>query len=223
MRGEKLAPSLCHRCPAVRIGKQFADRFDGAIRIVDAARGAAAGRNPRDLGEVEGRRPDHHRRSDRQRLDQVLPAERQQRAADECDVRRGVVREHLAHAVAEHDRRVCLHRRVAAATDIADPGFVEQPRDFIESLRMPRHEDEERSVRQRGTAHRLEELVSFAREDDQTVTYFGWEGGELADLARRLGERGLDRLVPVGDALAFDTLWDGYDLLDDFTRRVRVR
>src|SRR5439155_4067768 len=66
---------------------------------------------------------------------------------------------------------------------------------------------------------RLEELVSFAREDDQTVTYFGWEGGELADLARRLGERGLDRLVPVGDALAFDTLWDGYDLLDDFTRR----
>jgi hypothetical protein len=30
-------------------------------------------------------------------------------------------------------------------------------------------------------------------------------------------------LVPVGEALAFDTTWDGYDLIGDFLRRVVVR
>jgi hypothetical protein len=30
-------------------------------------------------------------------------------------------------------------------------------------------------------------------------------------------------VVPIGEALAFDTIWDGFDLLDDMVRRVRVR
>ena len=70
---------------------------------------------------------------------------------------------------------------------------------------------------------RLEELYGFAEEGDQTVTHFGFEPGELRTLAAHLGARGVDRLVPVGEALAFDVVWDGFDLLDDFTRRVRVR
>ena len=37
------------------------------------------------------------------------------------------------------------------------------------------------------------------------------------------GARGLDRVVPIGEALAFDTVWDGFDLVDDMLRRVRVR
>jgi len=70
---------------------------------------------------------------------------------------------------------------------------------------------------------RLEELAGFAEEGDQTVTHFGFARDELVTLAARLGARGVDRLVPVGEALAFDFVWDGYDLLDDFTRRMRVR
>ena len=31
---------------------------------------------------------------------------------------------------------------------------------------------------------------------------------------------GLDRLVPFGQALTFNRYWDGYDLLQEFTRRV---
>lgn len=70
---------------------------------------------------------------------------------------------------------------------------------------------------------RLDELVAFAEERDQTVTHFGFPEGEMRTVAAQLGARGLDRLVPVGEALAFDPVWDGFDLIDDFTRRVRVR
>jgi hypothetical protein len=69
----------------------------------------------------------------------------------------------------------------------------------------------------------LDAVVAFAREGDQTVTHFGLEPPELRALASGLGRHGVDRLVPVGEALTFDAVWDGYDLLEDFTRRVRVR
>ena len=70
---------------------------------------------------------------------------------------------------------------------------------------------------------RLEDLTRFARESDQTVTHFGLEPDQLATLAAGLGARGVDRVVPVGEALLFDVVWDGFDLIDDFTRRVRVK
>jgi hypothetical protein len=70
---------------------------------------------------------------------------------------------------------------------------------------------------------RLDELAEYAEEGDQTVTHFGFEETDLRRVALRLGERGVDRIVPVGDALAFDPVWDGFDLIDDFTRRVRVK
>ncbi len=69
----------------------------------------------------------------------------------------------------------------------------------------------------------LAELVAYASETDQTVTHFGFESGALRSLAASAGARGVDRLVPIGQALAFDAVWDGFDLIDDFTRRVTVR
>lgn len=69
----------------------------------------------------------------------------------------------------------------------------------------------------------LADLSGAAEPGDQTVAHFGFELAELRALARELGARGVDRLVPVGEALAFESTWDGYDLIGDFLRRVTVR
>ena len=66
------------------------------------------------------------------------------------------------------------------------------------------------------------DLAALVGPRDQTVTVFGVERDELLDLAGRLNGRGVDRIVPVGRALAFDTTWDGSDLLAEFSRRVVV-
>jgi len=66
----------------------------------------------------------------------------------------------------------------------------------------------------------LAELESFISRRDQTMTYFGFETAELTDFALRLN--GLDRIVPVGQALNFNRFWDGYDLLQELTRHVSI-
>jgi hypothetical protein len=70
---------------------------------------------------------------------------------------------------------------------------------------------------------RLSAVLPFIDEGDQTLTHWGVDGVALRDFAADAGARGLDRLVPIGEALAFDVVWDGFHLVDDMLRRVRVR
>jgi hypothetical protein len=70
---------------------------------------------------------------------------------------------------------------------------------------------------------RLSEVLAFVDEGDQTLTHWGFDGDALRDFASAAGARGLDRVVPIGEALAFDVVWDGFHLIDDVLRRVRVR
>ena len=69
----------------------------------------------------------------------------------------------------------------------------------------------------------LAEVIAFVDEADQTLTHWGLDAGALRELGLGAGRRGLDRLVPIGEALAFDVVWDGFHLIDDVLRRVRVR
>jgi hypothetical protein len=69
---------------------------------------------------------------------------------------------------------------------------------------------------------RLDDLIPFVERRDQTMTYFGFEPEELRALVRRLNGRGLDRVVPAGQALQFHRFWDGYDLFQELTRHVHI-
>jgi hypothetical protein len=69
----------------------------------------------------------------------------------------------------------------------------------------------------------LDEIAAFADRSDQTISHFGLTEIELRQLAYQTGARGVDRLVPVGEALDFNPNWDGYDLVSDFLRRVVIK
>jgi hypothetical protein len=66
----------------------------------------------------------------------------------------------------------------------------------------------------------LDEVVSFIRESDQTITYFGWERGEIETVAATRTGPGVSRWAPIGTALDF--IWDGYDIPFELTRLIRV-
>lgn len=66
------------------------------------------------------------------------------------------------------------------------------------------------------------DIVDFVVRKDQTLTHFGFDRAILGSLVQSLGSRGIDRVVPVGDALTFGRWWDGVDLLAAFTRSVPV-
>ncbi len=56
----------------------------------------------------------------------------------------------------------------------------------------------------------------------QTLTRFGFEVEQLAQFVRMLHGRGIDRIVPVGSAMTFAPIGDGYVLLCEFTRLVTI-
>jgi hypothetical protein len=68
----------------------------------------------------------------------------------------------------------------------------------------------------------LDELLGFVARKDQTLTHFGFSVNELREWVQRAGSRSVDRLVPVGQALAFQATWDGFDLLQELVRHVHV-
>ncbi len=65
-------------------------------------------------------------------------------------------------------------------------------------------------------------LIGRVRPAHQTLTYYGFTTAELTDFARAATLAGLSRIVPIGQALSFDAIWDGYELFRELTRTVRI-
>jgi hypothetical protein len=66
----------------------------------------------------------------------------------------------------------------------------------------------------------LKNLPGLLNERDQTLSYFGFTPEEMRALASLLPARAIDRIVPIGSALSFGTVWDGMDLLQTFSREI---
>ncbi|HKG55914.1 MAG TPA: acyl-CoA reductase [Candidatus Limnocylindrales bacterium] len=66
------------------------------------------------------------------------------------------------------------------------------------------------------------DLAALVGPEDQTAACYGIDRDDARSLARRLNGRGIDRWVRLGRALDFDATWDGYDLLQEFVKRVAI-
>jgi len=69
----------------------------------------------------------------------------------------------------------------------------------------------------------LEEIGRDLSENVQTAVHFGFEAVELERFAQGLPPFCVTRIVPVGQALDFDSVWDGYDLPAELTRLLRIQ
>ncbi|MEE1114824.1 MAG: acyl-CoA reductase [Eubacterium sp.] len=59
----------------------------------------------------------------------------------------------------------------------------------------------------------LEDLLPWMNEDVQTAVVEGIDAAAFRTLLDKSGAKGVDRIVPIGDALVFDTVWDRKDLI----------
>ena len=46
---------------------------------------------------------------------------------------------------------------------------------------------------------------------------------ELREFIGSLNGRGIDRIVPIGQALSFDVIWDGFDFFESFSKLVHLK
>jgi hypothetical protein len=57
----------------------------------------------------------------------------------------------------------------------------------------------------------------------QTLTYWGLNANQFAELKSLSIGEGIDRIVPLGEALNFNYIWDGYNLFDELSRKVFIK
>ena len=62
------------------------------------------------------------------------------------------------------------------------------------------------------------ELFKVVTEKFQTVTQFGIDAAELARQVASAHLRGIDRIVPIGQAMNIGVVWDGFDLVRNLSR-----
>jgi hypothetical protein len=66
------------------------------------------------------------------------------------------------------------------------------------------------------------DFLQTLSDREQTLSVFGVDALEMAEYLRLLPMRTLDRVTKIGNALDFGYVWDGYNLLNAFTRQVAV-
>lgn len=71
-------------------------------------------------------------------------------------------------------------------------------------------------------AENLTEIVPVCTNKCQTMTYYGLDKDDIADFIRSAAPQGVDRAVPMGKSMDFTLVWDGYDLIREFSRIVKV-
>lgn len=68
----------------------------------------------------------------------------------------------------------------------------------------------------------LGDLLNFSEDKLQTLSYWGVEKQDLFKLLENESIRGIDRVVPVGQALDFSPCWDGYELLTQLSKIITI-
>lgn len=68
----------------------------------------------------------------------------------------------------------------------------------------------------------LVDIAKIVVDKDQTLSYYGFEKKQLVELVEHISTRGIDRIIPIGNALDFQEVWDGQDFLQSFVREVVV-
>ena len=72
------------------------------------------------------------------------------------------------------------------------------------------------------TAPSLDALAAIVDARYQTLTYFGFSKALLHELVVHQHLAGIDRMVPVGQALDMGVVWDGFDMIAGMSRLVDI-
>ena len=68
------------------------------------------------------------------------------------------------------------------------------------------------------TVDSLDDIAPIISIKYQSLGYYGFSRDELVDFVVRNRFQGLDRVVPIGETTAFSLTWDGYNLIEMFSR-----
>ena len=67
------------------------------------------------------------------------------------------------------------------------------------------------------------EIKKIISKKIQTITYFGFKKDKFVEFINNNNIDGIDRIVPIGQALDLGLVWDGYDVINSLSRIIEVK
>ena len=67
------------------------------------------------------------------------------------------------------------------------------------------------------------EIKLITKRSLQTLTYFGFSKKLMNSIFKKNNFEGIDRVIPVGQALSMNLTWDGYDIIKILSREIELR
>ena len=131
-----------------------------------------------------------------------------------------VVTKYQLQAVMAVDKLTAFYRQ-AACMDIKAEEMPDNVVVRAELKEVPRNIEDFRCACgyfSEKTIASLDEIAPLVTIKYQTLGYYGFEREELVEFVKRNRFLGLDRIVPIGETTAFSLTWDGYNLIETFTR-----
>jgi len=68
----------------------------------------------------------------------------------------------------------------------------------------------------------LKDILKKINHKCQTITYFGVKKKNFQTFIEELDNKGIDRIVPVGQALNIDLVWDGFEINKILRRKINL-
>ncbi|MFH2117495.1 MAG: acyl-CoA reductase [Bacillota bacterium] len=72
-------------------------------------------------------------------------------------------------------------------------------------------------------ANNLDDINKILRKNCQTLSIYGLDSSLVKEHIIKFGLRGVDRIVPIGETMEFDVIWDGYDMITELSRIIHLR
>ena len=69
----------------------------------------------------------------------------------------------------------------------------------------------------------IKKLKNFITKKCQTLSYYGFTKGELERFLLNNNLQGIDRVVPIGNAIDIGLIWDGYDVVNTLSRVISIK
>ncbi len=67
------------------------------------------------------------------------------------------------------------------------------------------------------------EFYNIVDEKYQTITYYGIDPEIIKEDIKRYHLKGIDRIVPIGQAMNIDIVWDGHNLINELSREISIQ
>ena len=113
-----------------------------------------------------------------------------------------------------------LHR---SSADGPGPCIQGSPRRETSRHRLTTHDPGSTTNNQRHPESEDPNILYYVNNKYQTLTYFGLSKNVLRNFILDNRLEGIDRIVPIGQALDINFFWDGYDLNKILTRIIDIR